>query len=93
VDWEPTYQSYKSTSVSIGGAQGSVDYKSVQVNMGLRYYIYLNDKSKGFINTNYVFDFPFNSKIYSMSLNETFSQTLFFSGYRSIELIFGYNIF
>lgn len=66
---EPTYQYYKSEQTeiinSITGVYviSKVDYKSIEVPVGLRHYFYLNDKSKLFTNISYVFDFPNNSSI------------------------------
>jgi len=66
---EPTYQYYKSeqseenSSVSGGILVSKVDYKSIELPVGVRHYFYLNDKSKLFTNISYVFDFPNNSSI------------------------------
>jgi hypothetical protein len=59
---EPTYQYYKSeTSVAIQNVR--VDYSSFEIPAGLRYYFFLNDDSKVFINGSVVFDFPGKSII------------------------------
>lgn len=66
---EPTYQYYKSeqseetSSVSGGILVSKVDYKSIELPVGVRHYFYLNDKSKLFTNVSYVFDFVSNSTI------------------------------
>ncbi|WP_312391177.1 outer membrane beta-barrel protein [Chryseobacterium sp.] len=68
---EPTYQYYKSEieSVRYPGAlyeqrsKRSVDYKSIEVPIGVRHYFFLNDKSKIFVNAAYLLDFNFKSNI------------------------------
>ncbi len=57
---EPTYQNYKSgTDVKYGSA--SVDYKSIELPIGIRHYFFLDENSKIFVNGSYVLDFSFNS--------------------------------
>lgn len=41
----------------------TVNYKSVEIPIGLRYYMFLNKNSKLFVNVAYVFDFPIDSSI------------------------------
>jgi hypothetical protein len=66
---EPTYQYYKTelqaeTSRVYGGILVTrVDYKSIELPIGMRHYFYLNDKSKLFINISFVYDFEINSSI------------------------------
>ncbi|WP_439182730.1 autotransporter outer membrane beta-barrel domain-containing protein [Carboxylicivirga taeanensis] len=66
---EPTYQYYKSEQVkeisnlSGGSIVSKVDYKSIEVPIGVRHYFYLNDKSKLFANISYVVDFSNYSDI------------------------------
>ncbi|BFP41781.1 hypothetical protein FGF1_26260 [Flavobacteriaceae bacterium GF1] len=55
---EPTYQSYQSEKE---GAE--VDYKSVELPVGVRHYFFLNDNSKIFVNGSFVFDLSFDSAI------------------------------
>ncbi|WP_430817445.1 hypothetical protein [Carboxylicivirga sp. RSCT41] len=66
---EPTFQ-YFNTSQSketsnVSGAVlvSEVEYKSIEVPAGVRYYMFLNDNSKLFINVSYIWDFPLNSTI------------------------------
>jgi hypothetical protein len=69
---EPTYQYYKAEKdfvVYQGQASEnirtrSIDYKSIEIPIGIRYYLFLNDKSKIFINAAYNVDFEMNSNIY-----------------------------
>lgn len=66
---EPIYHSYSSekttsSSTLIGGESRSVvTYNSVHIPLKLRYYLFLNDNSKIFINASYITDFNFNSSI------------------------------
>ena len=59
---EPTFQSFKSTKV-LSSNEVTVDYKSIELPLGLRHYFFLNNDSKIFINSSFVFDFSSNSKI------------------------------
>ena len=62
---EPTYQYYKSEKESegINDQYVEVDYKSIELPLGIRHYFYLDEKSKIFINASYVIDFSINSAI------------------------------
>ena len=66
---EPTYQYFKSeqsratSNISGGFLVSKVDYKSIELPLGVRYYIYFNNQSKLFANLSYVLDFTKNSTI------------------------------
>ncbi|MBU2996275.1 PorT family protein [Cellulophaga baltica] len=66
---EPTYQNFKAektkeVSDSFGGElNNKVDYSSIEIPVGIRYYMFLNNKSKFFANISLVTDFDFNSSI------------------------------
>ncbi len=66
---EPTYQYFKSEQsrevkyISGGILVSKVDYKSIELPIGVRYYSYFNDKSKLFANISYVLDFQTNSSV------------------------------
>ncbi|MDA6069670.1 porin family protein [Flavobacterium sp. AC] len=66
---EPTYQFYKAektnetTSLVGGEITAKVDYKSVELPIGVRHYFFLKNDSKIFINASYLIDFGSNSKI------------------------------
>lgn len=66
---EPTYQSFKAekeaenTSVSGGVLRSKVEYQSVQLPVGVRYYSFINANSSLYANMAYVFDFAFNSSV------------------------------
>ncbi len=52
---EPTYQSYKSELESDSG-EASVEYKSIEIPLGIRHYFHLSKNSKIFVNGQYVLD-------------------------------------
>lgn len=64
---EPTYQYYKSEKISdinqysIFTRKSSVNYHSIEIPVGIRYYFYINSKSRLFVNVAYISDFNFNS--------------------------------
>jgi len=66
---EPNYQYFNSemlretSNISGGILVSKVDYKSIELPVGLRHYFYLNDNSKLFTNVSYVLDFARNSTI------------------------------
>ena len=58
---EPTYQTYKG---DIEGTQsGEITYNSIEVPLGVKHYMFLNNKAKLFLSAAYVLDFTMNSKI------------------------------
>lgn len=64
---EPTYQSYKNekskdVGVFFGGELGvKINYNSIELPVGLRHYLFLNETSKVFVNILYIQDYSFNS--------------------------------
>lgn len=50
-------------SQSLSTVDGSIDYLTLEIPIGIRYYMFLNDKSKLFINTAFVTDLDFSSSI------------------------------
>lgn len=66
---EPTYQSYKGeqtiqTNQVVGGTlTGKVDYKSVELPVGVRRYFFVNDAFKIFANASMIVDFSTNSSV------------------------------
>jgi hypothetical protein len=63
---EPTYQYFKSELTT----DVFVDYKSVELPIGLRYYLFLNKNSRIFVNGSMVLDFPINSVLKPENGNE-----------------------
>ena len=66
---EPTYQSFKAekktedNSVSGGSVISKINYKSIQLPIGLKHYFFLSNESKLYITGAYVIDFNFNSSV------------------------------
>ncbi len=68
----PTYRYYKGkTDVNSQAAPelrfSTVDYKTVDLSLGIRHYMFLNENSKLFVNGSYVFSFPLKDEINSMA--------------------------
>lgn len=59
---EPTYQYFKSEK-EITNQSVKVDYKSIEIPIGVRHYFFLNEQSKIFINGSFIFDISSNSII------------------------------
>ncbi|MGB5821806.1 MAG: tRNA modification GTPase [Saonia sp.] len=59
---QPMYQSFKGEE-ELATQSVSVDYKSIEVSIGVRHYFFINDDSKIFLNSAIVLDSPLNSKI------------------------------
>lgn len=74
---EPTYQYYKTeitqdvNFLSGGKMITTADFKSIEIPFGLRHYMYIDQKSKLFINAQYVLDFAINSSIKSVRTDGT----------------------
>lgn len=66
---EPTFQYYKSTGSTISnittgeGVTAEVDYKSLEIPIGIRYYLFLNNNSKIFLHVATIYDAYFNSSL------------------------------
>ncbi|NPA44436.1 MAG: PorT family protein, partial [Chlorobi bacterium] len=67
---EPTYRQFKSETnaedeslLRDGDLICTVNYKSLELPIGVRYYMFLRNKSKLFVNILAIFDFPINSTI------------------------------
>lgn len=78
--FEPTYQNFNSekTNEIIDGlgakSIADVKYTSIETSIGARYYFFLSENSKLFINANYVLDFAINSTIeFERTDNQSFS--------------------
>lgn len=93
---EPTYQYFKSEqsketgNVSGGILVSRIDYKSIELPVGVRYYFYLNDKSKLFTNISYVFDFSNNSSIKFLRNDDSMLDELEIKSRRNLALGIGY---
>jgi hypothetical protein len=62
---EPTYQYFKTEKEPEGldEQQVEVDYKSIELPLGIRHYFYLDEKSRIFVDASFVIDFSMNSAI------------------------------
>lgn len=66
---EPTYSYYKSNLENVqndvsyyqSSYNTSIDYKFIEIPIGIRHYFFLNDKSKIFVNAAYTLSFDINS--------------------------------
>lgn len=76
---EPTFNSYtneaeitqQSTVVQI---VANINYKSLELPIGLRHYMFINDQFKLFVNAGALLDIPFNSEITYSNIGETTAQ-------------------
>ena len=90
---EPVYQYYKA-SIPEGNRVYKADYKSLEINAGIRHYFFLNDLSKIFLNATLILDYPFNSTVnagttdleVAKSLNSSFGAGYKFKDHFSAEL-------
>jgi len=93
---EPTYQYYESESSKevnnvSGGIQFSkVNYRSIELPIGLRHHFYLNDNSKFFANISLVLDFSGKSHIEFTRSNGTILKNLEVKSRRNLALGVGY---
>jgi hypothetical protein len=93
---ESTYRYFKSeqtkeTSNVPGGILVSkVDYKSVELPIGVRHYFYLNDKSKLYANISYVFEIQNNSYVRFFEKDNTLLEELEVSSGMNMALGIGY---
>ena len=60
---EPAFQYYKSQIVSGNNKTIEADYKSIELLAGIRYYFFINDQSKIFMNGQALYDVPLNSEV------------------------------
>jgi len=66
---EPTFHSFSSekqtepTAFNSNTSLATVNYKSIEIPMGLRHYMFLNDNAKLFANVGYVVDIPLNASV------------------------------
>lgn len=88
---EPTFQYFKSEQKSEGivglNDLTTVDYKSIELPVGIRHYFFLNPDSRLFINGFFVFDFPLTSKVNYYRFNTEFEN---FTPLNNFAFGFGY---
>jgi len=85
---EPTYQYYKAKKELISETV-SVDYNSIELPFGVRYYFFVNENSKIFINGSYIIDFDLNPKNSKIDFEE--SNDLIIKPKTNFAFGFGYN--
>ncbi len=61
---EPTFQSYK-TDQMLSGKETVVDYKSIQLPLGIRHYFFLSKKSRIFLNAHFLLDIDLDNSLIS----------------------------
>jgi len=96
---EPNYQYYKAEkdvnysyhSSIIRKASFDVDYKSLEIPLGLRHYLFLNNKSKLFVNAAYVIDIPISGDLLERRTEGSKYENLEISNTTNFEFGFGYN--
>lgn len=59
---EPTYQSFTGEA-KYEITELKLDYKSIEFPLGVRYYLFLNENSKFFVNIQFIYDFAINSTV------------------------------
>ena len=59
----PTFQSFRSSGREQNGWRVSIDYRSIELPLGIRHYFYISDNSRIFLNASFVLDSPIDSKI------------------------------
>lgn len=60
---DPMFQSYEAEGENKLGNRVELNYKSIEVPIGFRYFVYNGTTSKVFANTGFVFDVPMNSYV------------------------------
>lgn len=94
---EPTYNSYNTelikdvSTVSGGFLKSVVQYNSLEIPIGLRHYLFLNDDSKLFVNVNYVFHTSNKSTLELLRADDSSLGELILQGRRNLTLGIGYN--
>ena len=69
---EPTYQYFKAEDKAITNLSNTnVDYKSLELPIGVRHYLFLNNNSKIFINGSFIYDFVLNSKVRNLDASSS----------------------
>jgi len=57
---EPIYTSFKVEKSTNGSLEEVINYSTIECNAGIRHYFFLNDNSKIFINTSFIYDLRIN---------------------------------
>ncbi len=95
---EPAYQNFKSegfsssNSISGGVANGTIDYKSIELALGFRHYFFLKDNSKLFLDVSFVLDFESKSVITFTRNDGSVIDTFDIGSRNNFAIGFGYKI-
>jgi len=85
---EPTYQQFNSKKETTNWNY-NVDYKSIELPMGVRHYLFLNENAKFFMNASFIIDFSIDSTIGINSGNgleiKTRSNSAYGLGYKHLD--------
>jgi hypothetical protein len=65
---EPTYQYFKAELEIANRSNTNADYQSIELPLGLRHYLFLNDTSKVFVNASFLYDFALKSKVRNLAV-------------------------
>jgi hypothetical protein len=65
---EPTYQYFKAELEIANRSNTNADYQSIELPLGLRHYLFLNDTSKVFVNVSFLYDFALKSKVRNLAV-------------------------
>lgn len=69
---EPTYQYFTAEDKAITNLSNTnVDYKSLELPIGVRHYLFLNNNSKIFINGSFIYDIVLNSKVRNLDASSS----------------------
>ncbi|AGC76774.1 hypothetical protein LX97_01431 [Nonlabens dokdonensis] len=70
---EPTYQYYNSDPDIPNRSNTEANYQSIEFPIGLRHYLFLNEKSKAFVNGSFLYDFPLDSQVRRLDVSSDFN--------------------
>jgi hypothetical protein len=73
---EPTYQYFKADLEIANRSNTNADYRSIELPLGLRHYLFLNDTSKVFINASFLYDFALKSKVRNLDVGSGINAAL-----------------
>lgn len=94
--FEPTYQYFNSelitetSNVSGGKLIAEINYKSFEIPIGLRYYFFINENSKVFINFSYAVNFDLNSSLELSRLDGSILDTFEMNTSQNLAMGIGY---
>lgn len=95
---EPTYQyftaeeSFETDKILGGRVESDVDYKSIELPVGIRHYFFLNENSKIFADVSYIFEHSGDSKIVIAWYNGTLQENLEIKSKPNLGFGLGYQL-